>query len=76
MPPYALKLTIEAAAVAAITALTLALAIRLAGPIQSVSKALFVGSLIGACIHLAFELAGGNAYYCSQGAACIKALSG
>jgi uncharacterized membrane protein len=65
-------LSYEIGAVAIITAVALMLAVHLGGSINTVRKAGLVGLLIGACIHLAFELFGGNSYYCSSGAACMK----
>lgn len=67
---YYKTLGFEIAVVAAVTALSLMLAVRLVGSIDSVRKACVVGLVVGACIHLAFELLGGNMYYCSFGAAC------
>jgi hypothetical protein len=69
---YTGSLLLEISVVAAITALALALAVTVAGPIQTARKALVVGLVIGGSIHLAFELLGGNRYYCTYGAACTK----
>ena len=62
----------EAGAVAAVTALALAFAVSVTGAIRTVRKALLVGLVMGAAIHVAFELLGGNSYYCSFGAACAR----
>ena len=67
---YITTLLLEAGVVAAITALALALAVYVTGPISTVQQALMVGTVLGAMIHLTFELAGANAYYCTGGAAC------
>lgn len=67
---YLVRLLGEATTVAAVTALALTFALWLAGPITTVSKALIVGAVAGAAIHLAFELGGANRYYCGAGAAC------
>jgi uncharacterized membrane protein len=69
---YASRLAIEAAVVAAVTALALAFAVAVTGPVGSVRKALLVGLVMGAAIHVAFELLGGNLWYCSSGAACSR----
>ena len=65
-------LSIEIGVVAAVTALALMIAVYIAGPISTVSKAGLVGLIVGGCIHVAFELLGGNTYYCSSGAACRR----
>lgn len=70
MTTYTRNLLMEASVVAAVTALALALAVRIAGPITTPLRALIVGTVTGACIHIAFELAGANSYYCRAGAAC------
>lgn len=67
---YVLTLATEVGAVAAITALALAVAVALSGPIHTPARALVVGAIAGACIHLAFEGAQMNSYYCRHGAAC------
>ena len=67
---YIGSLLLEISVVAAITALALALAVTIAGPIRTARKALGVGLIIGGGIHIAFELLGGNKFYCSYGAAC------
>jgi hypothetical protein len=67
---YIATLLLEAGVVAAVTAAALALAVRVAGPISTVHQALLVGTVMGALIHVAFELAGANTYYCKAGAAC------
>lgn len=67
---YVAKLGLEAGAVACVTALALMMAVWLGGPITTMSKAVVVGGLLGAWIHLTFELVGGNTYYCASGAAC------
>jgi hypothetical protein len=69
---YLGSLLLEISVVAAITALALALAVTIVGPIASARKALVVGLVIGGAIHAAFEVLGGNKYYCSYGAACTK----
>ena len=69
---YGGRLAFEVVAVAAATALSMGLAVAVAGPIASVKKALVVGLLVGAIIHVAFEVLGGNAWYCSYGAACLR----
>jgi hypothetical protein len=69
---YVKQLSIEVAMVALITALFLGLAVTIGGPIERPGKALIVGAVIGACIHLGFELLGGNTYYCRSGAACLR----
>jgi hypothetical protein len=67
---YTKRLTLEVAIIAVFTAIALALWVTLNGPIRTKSSAFFTGLVIGAGIHIAFELFGGNAYYCSSGAAC------
>ncbi len=69
---YATRLAMEVAVVGAVTALALAFAVSVTGPIRTVRKGLVVGLLMGAVIHVAFELLGGNAYFCSFGAACTR----
>lgn len=65
-----MRLLFEVAAVALVTAVALVFAVAVGGPIKTPVKALVVGLLIGALIHLGFEFLGGNAYYCRYGAAC------
>jgi membrane-associated PAP2 superfamily phosphatase len=67
---YIRTLAFEILVVALVTALALALAVSLNGPIHTRSHALWTGLIIGAVVHSAFELFGGNLYYCSFGAAC------
>lgn len=69
---YTITLLIEAGVVAAVTALALALAVAVTGPISTVPRAVMVGTVLGALIHVAFELAGANTYYCTGGAACRR----
>ena len=69
---YTQTLAFEILTVALVTALTLSLAVKLNGPITTPSRAFVTGLCIGAIIHIAFELSGGNAYYCSHGAACFR----
>ncbi len=69
---YALTLLLETGVVAVVTALALALAVWLGGPITRPTQALVVGAIAGAWIHLAFELVGANRMYCSTGAACSR----
>jgi hypothetical protein len=69
---YGSRLALEAAVVAVVTAVALAFAVAVTGPIGSVRKALLVGLVMGAAIHVGFELLGGNSYYCSFGAACAR----
>ena len=66
------SLMLEVAVVAVITAACLVFAVVVGGPITGPLKALVVGLLIGAVIHLGFEFLGGNAYYCKYGAACLQ----
>lgn len=67
-----MKVFLEAGVVAVVTALALALALWLGGPITRLTKALVVGAVVGAAIHLIFELVGANRMYCSTGAACSR----
>lgn len=69
---YGSRLALEAAVVAVVTAVALAFAVAVTGPISSVRKALLVGLVMGAAVHIGFELLGGNLYYCSFGAACAR----
>lgn len=68
---YAYQLILEASVVAVVTAVALAISVKLSGPITSPGKAVLVGAVLGGMIHLTFELLGANKVYCSTGAACM-----
>ena len=67
---YIYTLAFEILTIALVTALALSIAVKVNGPIITTSQAIVTGLCIGAIVHIAFELSGGNAYYCSHGAAC------
>lgn len=67
---YSQALAFEIATVALVTAIALSIVVKLDGPISTPPEAFATGLGLGAIIHIAFELSGGNAYYCSSGAAC------
>lgn len=58
------SLAIEVAIISVVTAAILALAVRIGGTIDTIGKALMVGGITGALIHLGFEVAGLNSVYC------------
>ncbi len=65
------SLLTEAAVVGAVLAVALLAAaslVRLTDP----WTVLGVGFVLGAGLHLAFEAAGANAWYCRHGAACVS----
>lgn len=64
---------IEAGVVALVTAIALGLAVHFVGPVMSTVQAGIYGLVIGALIHLGFEVLGGNRWYCANGAACKAA---
>ena len=61
----------EAIVVGIITALALVSAFTIVHP-QTPTQLLATGFIIGVLIHLGFEIAGGNAWYCKYGSACSK----
>jgi len=67
---YWTQLALEIGVVAFSTAGSLLLALKLNGPITTSKDALWIGGILGAIIHVLFELSGANASYCSIGAAC------
>lgn len=69
---YIQTLAFEILVVALVTAVALGLAVGVNGPILTASRAFWTGLVLGAIIHASFELFGGNAYYCSSGAACAR----
>jgi hypothetical protein len=64
-------LLLEASFVGATLAVVLAMALRVIKPTTTV-HALALGFGIGASLHLLYEAAGLNKYYCSAGAACRR----
>lgn len=67
---YVPQLLIEAGMVSLVTAVALAGTVHFTGRVDTLRRALVVGAVLGALIHLLFELAGANATYCRIGAAC------
>ena len=65
---------IEALAVGAMTAVALAIA-RIITPINTTTKALLVGFVIGVLFHYTCQISGINAWYCKHGAACSSSSS-
>jgi hypothetical protein len=63
---------IEATVVGIVLAIVLAIAVAARGPIATVPAALATGLVLGAAVHLGFEVAGLNRAYCTTGAACLK----
>ncbi len=59
----------EALVVGAALALCLAVLVRYA-PLRSPRDAAIAGFLLGAALHLGFELSGANRWYCVHGNAC------
>ena len=66
------SLVIEALTVGIVLAACLALVVRLSGPLMGASDALLAGFMLGVTIHLGFELAGANRWYCAKGWACTR----
>ena len=62
-------LLLEAASVGATLAFALVAAFSIVKPTSTI-KTLLIGFIVGVLIHLGFELAGLNKYYCSAGHAC------
>ena len=63
-------LATEAVVVGLALALALAL-VRMLVTINTYTKALAVGFVLGAALHLVFELSGLNGMYCRTGHACL-----
>lgn len=68
---YPMLLLSEAAVVGLVLGGLLALTVSFF-PLKAPSAALYAGILLGAGVHLMFELLGLNARYCSTGAACAR----
>lgn len=66
---YAASLGFEAMVVGAVLAAALLAASRLV-PLRAPATVATVGFVVGVLVHVGFELAGGNAWYCRHGAAC------
>lgn len=65
------RLWLETLGVGAVAAVVFTLLTQLLEP-DSLWRRASVGFLTGAVIHLVFELVGWNAYYCQNGAACMR----
>jgi len=66
------NLATEALAVGLALALALALVVSRGVRITSFKTALAVGLVLGAALHVLFELSGLNRAYCTQGYACTR----
>jgi len=67
---YWSRLAMEAGCVGAVLAFALVLGSRAYRP-SNVSEMLMYGFCLGVLIHLGFEMAGFNRFYCASGAACL-----
>jgi len=64
-----MQLLLEASSVGATLAIALVIAFAIVKP-TTMTKTLLIGFVLGVLIHLGFEIAGLNKYYCSAGHAC------
>jgi hypothetical protein len=72
MNSYPVRLAFEACIVGAVLASMLVAADLAMGPASTLTRTLVRGFIIGIIIHLGFEIVGGNTWYCTHGAACMK----
>ena len=66
---YPLRLLTEAMVTGLVVAIFMS-AFQMMIPLNSVEKLMFASFVVGAVIHLTFELLQINKYYCNSGAAC------
>lgn len=69
MLPYSMSLFTEAVVVGFVLAAVLGIQWTIRQP-RTIQEVVATGFVMGACIHLAFEAAGANSWYCRHGAAC------
>lgn len=69
---YAASVIAEAAIVGAALAAGLAFAVMVRPLEDSVTQAVITGFVVGAALHMLFELAQANTWYCKRGAACSR----
>jgi len=68
---YMSMVFVEALIVGAVMAIALSVSDVLV-PINGPQRAAYTGFIVGALIHMAFEIFGANRWYCSQGASCKR----